>query len=204
MMSDLAAQLLADWSYYRTLTKHYHTLQGQGARFGAKKMTTELRTLMEELISWCREKHLEPRLWLFSLFKNRGWQGAPQLLRGHLLSDKQVPRYRRMSGIGFFGRRMRATAKDAAQEEFFDPNRDTAPAVEALKRSFVGKPQECLNQVLDRTLGFHPKSTVCLSCTVKTKCSIKIQGYVMFDIIALRKGELSSGDAAAISRRAHG
>jgi hypothetical protein len=206
MSSDLAVQLLADWSYYRTLTKHFHTLQGKGARIGPKKMTPELRALLDDLIVWCREKRLEPRLWLFALFKNRSWVGAPSLLRGHLLSEKQIFRYRRMRGIGFFGRRVRATGRDAAAEQAFDPNRDLAHTVEAMKRQYVqtGKAQECLEQVLERTLGFHPASKVCWACPLRDRCSIRIQSYVMFDILALREGRLSSSQAESISRRVHG
>lgn len=205
-MNDLAAQLLADWSYYRTLTKHFHTLKGKGARIGPKKMTPELRELMEELIAWCREKRLEPRLWIFALFKNRGWVGAPSLQRGHLMSEKQIWRYKKMRGIGFFTRRVRATARDQAAEAAFDPNRDMTHTVEAMKTNYVnaGRAQECLEQIFERTLGFHPGSKVCWSCPLRDQCAIKLQGFVMFDILALREGRLTSEQAEQVSRRVHG
>ena len=196
----LHMQLLADWSYYRTQTKFMQTLRARGARPGAKKMTDEIDETLKDLVAWCREHKLEPRLWIYALFKMRGWIGAPKLARGHLQSEKMIWRYRKLSGIGFFAQRRRSTAAAQIEQDAFDPHRDMAPATGALKRRFAAahNSSECLDRLMEQTLGFHPKSETCQRCPLRQRCAIKIQSLVKFDIIGLRVGYLTSAEAEEI------
>lgn len=203
MTTDLPAQLLRDWSYFRLQTRVFHDLMAKGARIKTEKaMTPEIRAELEGMVEWCLSRSLEPRTWLYGLFRARGWIAAPRLSRGHLCSERLIPKYRRMKGLGFFARTRRAQARAAARDREFDPNRDLDPGVERLKARLVAlDPRSCRDQAIERTLGYHPRSVVCRLCPERGPCAIKIQSYVRFDVLGLRLGQITAQQAQAVQER---
>lgn len=199
MRVDLSDQLLADWNYYRLQTHHVHELREKNVYVKAKKMDAGTREVLNDMREWCATHSLEPRLWIFALFKLRQWMYAPKLTHGCLLSTNLIPKYKRMSGIGFFRLRRRVTQRQDREDDMFDPNRDLSPAVEGIKRQFVQTDNAgtCMAQMLDRTLGWHPKSPVCLGCPVACECAIRLCGLVRFNVLALRRGKITTQQAQA-------
>jgi len=200
-VSDLVEQLLADWNYYRLQTASYHNnVVVKGFRLKPKKMTPEIHRLLTEMVRWCREHQLEPRLWIFGLFKIRQWAWPPKWEPGHLMSDDAIPKVRKLKGLGFFSRRRRATAYQQADEDAFDPNRDIDPTIERVKLAFYqkGDHEACRRSIMEKTLGFHPRSSVCGSCPVRAQCWIDLQGFLRFDVLALRTGAMTSREAESI------
>lgn len=192
--------MLADWNYYRTLTSTYYKLVVEKhAHIRARKMTDEIRALLEDTVRWCREKGVEPRQWIFCLFKARNWMAAPKLEKSNLQSVNMLRRYKQMSGLGFFKVRRRATQREEAEDSWFDPNRDIDPSIEAEKLHMLrsNNTQECFSKILDRTLGWHPHSKVCAECPLAGPCSLKLQSLVPFNIIALRLGKITSREVQA-------
>ena len=194
---DLVAKLFSDFNVYRAQTKRFHDMVDQGYRVSYLKPTAARLALIDEMVTWCRDRNLEPRLWLFTLFKQRQWVWPPKFERGHLLSEKHIPKYKRATGLGFFRKRLEAGDRSSA----FDPNRDTAASVEALKWRYAtsAQQQRCLDEVMVKTLGYHPQSDICRKCSVRGPCAVKLQSHMPFDIIALRKGSLTQEEAEAIA-----
>lgn len=197
-MATLPELLFSDFNVYRQQTRHADTLRNEG-KYGYKflKPTPERMKLMEDLVRWCRERQIEPRVWMFSLFKGRNWLYPPPMQRGHLMSEKFIPRFQKMKGFGFFRRRQSASRK----LDDYDPNRDINGTVEALKFRYASAHQQerCLSEMLSKTLGYHPESQVCQGCSKQKQCVVQLQSFLRFDIIALRTGKLSATEAADIS-----
>lgn len=205
-MKDLSAQLLADWNYYRLQTKFMHTLRAKNAFIRPRKLTPETHAVLIDFQKWCREHKLEPRLWMYALFKLRNWMASPKMERGHLMSTRLLGRYKTMTGLGFFRRRRTATQHDEREDRMYDPNRDVNHTVEALKKQYLrsNDVQTCMNQMVERTLGYHPASEACRSCPLAGPCATKLLSFVRFDILALRDGRITSRQAQDAVERSHG
>jgi len=191
---SLASTLLKDFNAYRYATRNIQMLADQGETIYSFKENKKNMAILDDTIEFCRERSIEPRLWIFSLFKQRKWVFAPRLLPGHLMSETHVPKYRKMQGLGFF--RKRVSMIDDGIESY-DPNRDINVTIEALKKRYASSEQHerCFDELMLRTLGFHPKSATCVVCPFNKKCAVSLQSMMRFDIIALREGRLTAREA---------
>lgn len=79
----------------------------------------------------------------------------------------------------------------------FDPNRDISGTTEAYKRRHLmdGDPQLCMERMSVETFGYHPRSLVCARCPLAQACAGRLQASVNFDILALRRGEITAQQA---------
>lgn len=159
------------------------------------KQTEERVQLFQKLITWCGERELDPRLYLYSLFRGRRWLFAPQLREGHLMSENMISRYKKMVEKECLGGYRQFL--DVAEE--FDPNRDMTPSVEALKSRYLkyGQADRCMLETPATTFGYHPKSPLCQTCPLRIECENRLQSLVGFDIQALRRGEITADQARA-------
>lgn len=205
MASTLAVQLFSDWNHWRRQTRSFaaNALANEWAMRDLKE-TEERLQLFEEMIVWCRERKLEPRLWLMCLFKIRMWTFPPKLERGSLMSENVIPKVKKQHGLGIMRARLLQTARQHTRNDV-DPNRDLLYAVEALKQRYAneGASERCLDEALVRTNGFHEKSPVCQRCPVSGKCSIKLMAFCSFDILALRAGRITAEEAEKQARLRH-
>ena len=161
------------------------------------KMTPERLELFRDMVYFCREKKLDPRLWLYLLFRVRRWTFAPRLTRGCLLSEKMVSRYNRMIAKECLDGYRRITYQKDTLD--FDPNRDLSSRAEALKLRYekYSEKERCMLETPDRTYGFHPESKVCQRCLIRQECLQNLQNMVSFDILALREGRITADQAKA-------
>lgn len=198
-------RLLSDYNYYRSHTAHLNKLRAQGAYVRDLKTTRSRLQALGDMARWCSEHQLDPRLWLYSLFSGRRWLFAPRfdqfvprtpktekkaLARYHALQD--VPTYHERAHQEIHQRRV----NDGRE---VDVNRDLTNAAEALKRRYLaeGNPGRCLDEMEGRTYGYHPRSVVCLCCPRQRECADKLCALVGYDVIALRRGEITVGQARA-------
>lgn len=202
MSATLPELLLGDWNVYQLQTFHAQDRINRGLFVGRRKANADNLGQMEKLIAWCRLRHVEPRLWLFFLFKSRQWKFPPKFDDGNMLSEKQLAKYRALkTGLGFFRRRTGASALEGDDAEF-DPNRDMAPHAEALKQRYLaeGQIQRCLDETLVNTLGYHPRSPICGCCPAAYECAVRLEGMLPFPILALRAGRISQREAERMAR----
>lgn len=170
-------------------------------------MTDDRRRLLSSLSVWCREKSLEPRLWLFSLFHIRRWLFAPtwKQLMG---SEKSIAYYHRLSDLSLYEAytRRERQAQLTAAGAVYDPNRDLSGTVEQQKKYYIdrGRADVCIDQMhmSQGTLGFHPRSLICARCPLSQACAQRLQAGAPFDILALRRGEITADQAREIAIRA--
>lgn len=205
MPSTLSEMLLSDYNVYKAQTQHVHMLQQRGG-FVVRPLrpNAERVAILESMVEWCRARHLEPRLWLYGLFKSRQWLFPPKLTPGCLMSEKQIPKYQKLRGLGFFRRRSSASAMQDGDS--WDPNRDTTPVAESLKAGYAqrGEAQRCMSESMLRTLGFHPKSAICATCPLRAQCALNLTSMMPFDVIGLRLGTVTQEQAEKAARAAHG
>lgn len=205
-LSTTAKVLWDDFVYYRQYTANIQKRKAEGQFTRPLKRTDERLALLDEMITWCRARHMDPRLWLYNLFQSRKWYFPPKLRPGDLMSEKMVERYHQLRDTGFYRQRVDMYAKVQAElnGEGFDPNRDLAPGVEATKARLLksGNPDACMDALESETLGYHPQSKHCQTCPLAEPCKAKLVALMPFDVIALREGQLDSQDAKAIARQA--
>lgn len=195
-MLDRSEQLLANFNYYRDKTMHTHNMKREHP-VRPRSMTKANHKILLSMQKWCLDRQIDAMLWMFALFKLRGWRAAPSFKASHLESENLIPRYRKMKGIGFYSAHLTSTRAKKAEEERHDPNRDLAPTIEAEKRRILASddPRRCLDEILIRTMGFHPKSAVCRSCQFAPECAVRIQSCVPFSILGLRAGTVTQAEA---------
>lgn len=204
-MQDLVSHLLGDWNVYSAQTRNTHQRALQGRPTGSRKATSANVKLLTAYIEWCGVRHIEPRLFLYFLFARRKWHFAPKFEAGNLMSDAMAEKYKqdgpRRGTLGFFKRRLRASSLEQAEAEAYDPNRDTTPSVEGLKARLQesGQSERCKAETVVVTMGFHPKSAVCLRCPVRVDCMLELESMVPFPIMALRQGRITAQQAEAIA-----
>lgn len=201
MQRQEVVQLWSDYNNFWLRTGNIQKVRQSGRPIRTKKLTEERYRLFCDLVDWCREKGLDPRLWLFALFRARRWTYAPQLTPGSMMSENLLKKYERVIERGALdGYRLYKEGTKTG----LDPNVDLIPGAEAKKRAWQqsGQSEMCLLMVQSDTYGFHPKSRWCQQCPLQSECQIKLQNSVDFDIQALRRGELTVAQAREAARRA--
>ncbi len=112
--------------------------------------------------------------------------------------------YDELGGLDAYRRQV---LEELPQQSGFDPNRDIDGTIERLKHQYViisGRPGDCMSQMIERTLGYHPKSNICRMCPVQQECLERLQSFTDFDIFALRSGKMTSEQAMAEVRKKRG
>lgn len=202
-MRSLPELLLEDWNVYQAQTFFFSERVKEGLFLPTRKDTKQNIALLEQVVAWCRERNAEPRLWLYFLFRVRNWKFPPKFTAGCLMSEPMLVKFRKVTrGLGFFRHRMASSASEnGGAEEMFDPNRDTAPAVEAVKQRFqeANNPNGCMQQMIATTLGFHPKSVTCSRCLIRADCAALLEASVPFPILALRAHRITPAEAQRIA-----
>lgn len=198
MDRDLHTQLLSDYNYYRSHTRDVITRRAEHPVRDLKATKNRLDVL-REMVGWCTQNEVDPRLWLYTLFDLRHWSFAPNF--AHLVpkskrtAKKNLERYANLRDIPIFQKRIAyETQQDAeADGRVFDPNRDVSYSAEALKRRYLnaGEVQRCMDEMDTYTLGFHPRSLVCARCPMASQCEQTLQARMPFDITALRRGQIT-------------
>lgn len=200
--------LVADWNVYMAQTLHAHNMRAQRRFMGERKATAANVALLSQMVAWCRERHLEPRHWLFWLFQRTGWKFPPKFQPGYLMSPTAHEKFQKSVGrsnTAFFRRRLGAAAAAEMGQTVYDPNRDTTPSLEALKQRYAesGQHQRCMDETLLHTLGFHPASAPCQACPLRAECALRLEAMAPFPILALRAGQITSAEAERMAQ-AHG
>jgi len=199
-MSDLIKQLFGDYCHYRRLTANIRALKNKGARIRDPQLTPGHEEVLGDLVRFCQQRSIPPRQWLYYLFARRRWLYSPGCNRVSLLSVKAAGGYRSWPDFSGFQKRIAETSvqrEAASLENVFDPNRDLSHSVELLKGSLVARGQvdRCLAGMHSRSYGYHPRSHVCQVCLQRFLCAEQLQRSVNFDILALRRGEITSAQA---------
>jgi len=205
-----AEQLFADYDYYRYHTANFIAASGRGQYMRSLKRTPEREEQFERFAAFCEANQLNPRLYLYSLFDARQWTFAPrldQLVPGtKKTAKKAIARFHALKEVPLYAQRMQQERDQRGDTPTFDPNKDISGTVENVKRRYVSLYQfeRCMSEINTVTLGYHPKSTVCLRCPTATECEGLTQNMVPFDIVALRRGDLSADEAKRIAGTRHG
>ena len=197
---DEAAKLFLDYNAYRLQTLSIQTRRDRGEYVNSYKLTLDRLNLFLEMAEWCRERQLDPRLWLYVLFRARKWTFPPQLKKSHLCSKNMIERYKKVAEKDYLdGYRAKLLDEQTETATDFDPNRDLNHSTEGLKKWFLEKhlEQKCMSESFVRTLGFHPKSLHCANCALREPCAKQLIDFVDFDIMALRRGEITAAQAKA-------
>jgi len=199
--------LLSDYNQYRSRTHHTqqmratHPIKDLGPKRGLP--------IMARMDEWCRSQGIDSRRWLYHLFRKRRWLFAPVLTqlvpsKRHLI--KALADYAAMTDTPGYEatiyRELEAARRQAGTD--FDPNRDVSPMAEARKRIYLGegRPDKCMAQMTTEAYGYHPKSTTCARCPATAQCATQLMAAVPFDILALRRGEMTLQQAQVIVGRA--
>lgn len=195
-----ARQLFRDYCYYRQYTAHVQKLKEERPYLRDLKETPARLKLFARMAKWCEDQGISPKEWLYSLFVSRRWLFCPKLDQAHLQSKKHIPKFRKLHDyILYRKRQMEQESLQAPPPEVFDPNRDLSHTAEDAKNDYVrtGRYELCMEQMAVETFGFHPKSAVCARCLAAKACQGKLVQSVNFDVLALRRGEITSDEAQA-------
>ena len=196
-------ELLDDYDFYRFHTTRAAEMRDRGVPVKCLSATKDRLRALEEMASWCEENGLDSGLWLYSLFRRSWMRFAPrfdQLIPSKRSMKKQLKRYHELGDVPLYRDRcrMRNQARVTAAGENYDPNRDLSSTTEAIKRLYLrdGDLDGCMQD--ERTLGYHPRSNVCAGCSGAQACAAKLLSTVSFDILALRRGEITSTQAQGV------
>lgn len=164
MSEALAQQLFADYRDYVQSTAWWKKKQAEHY-MRLHKETPERLALLESMIVWCREQGVDPRLWLYSLFRSRRWIYPPKIQVGHLQSMKHLPKYRRMleeDELTYYRERTHVQPK-------LEPLPEFDPIEEGIKRrrQDVGAFQTCME---DPVTFWHQDSSSCRICPLAGRC----------------------------------
>lgn len=194
------ANLWRDYQFYWLQTSNIQRFRATGRPIRTPKLTAERYALFASLYDWCVQKEVDPRLWLFALFRSRRWMFAPQPKVGHLLSEKfyAAGKYERVIEGGCLdGYRLYRIGQTATG---LDPNKDLIPQAEQRKRVYQQNDQSdlCMLMTPSETFGYHPESQWCEKCPRKSECRDRLDRMVSFDVQALREGRLTVEQARSI------
>lgn len=186
-----AEVLFGDYLFYKAHTANYKRMRAERPYLRQMKATSARLKLFESMAVWCSVRGLAAREWLCSLFVSRRWLYAPKLERAHLESEKHLRRFPDCADYRMLELRQRQAQPAGVG---FDPNVDILPAVELLKQQFLkdGRAADCMAGMFSTTYGYHPRSGVCGRCPLAQSCAAQLCAGIPFDILALRRGELSS------------
>lgn len=204
-----ADQLFSDYNDYRLHTSHYKSMLAEKGFLKSPKRTPDRLNKFETLIGFCEENSMDPRLYLYSLFQARNWLFAPRW--DHIVpgtkktAKKAIARYRALKGVEKYSAKMQKE-RDAVDGTLYNPNRDTNPSVENLKRRHIDamNTDRCMREMQTSTLGYHPRSLVCARCPAAKDCEQQLQASVPYDITALRLGKITLDQAQRLSGSRHG
>ncbi len=208
---DQVQQLFEDFQHYRKQTANFQKLRATIPYLRDLKLSDPRRSALSKMVRWCTQKELDSRWWLYSLFQARRWIAAPrweQLVPGTKKTEvKAIARYVALKEAPLYAERVsqETRAQQEAQGQVYDPNRDLSNTVENIKRRYLdaSDSERCMREMSTVTLGYHPKSQVCVSCPSTQICVQQTQAQVPFDIVALRRGDLSVDQAKRITGRPH-
>lgn len=203
-----AQRLFRDYCYYRSYTANIQRIKKQKSYLRDPKSTPARLKLMAQMAKWCEDRGFGPSEWLYSLFAVRRWFFCPKLDHSHLQSEKHIPKYKQFCDYTFYQQRqMEWKSMSAPALSTFDPNRDLSHTAENSKRVYlaIGQTDECMSRMNAETFGYHPRSSVCARCPAALACLGQLQQSVNFDVLALRRGEITSEQAKsqALSRFQH-
>lgn len=192
-----ATELFSDYNYYRLFTEHVNIARSNGKWIRYLKETPTRLAALAAMGAWCRDRRYDSRHWLCWLFYRNRWKYARpfhQLVPGSRRTLKSMlAAYGDCGHLPMFERRMRELghAQQIANGQVYDGNRDLAASTEALKRRYMmfGDPDGCFAD--QRSNGFHPKSLVCAQCPLASSCEQKLRAMAVYDIVALRNGEIT-------------
>ncbi len=198
MQSNLIDQLLYDFGNYRNTTSYTQQLRAKGVPIsGTVNPNTKsgkiLVAAFEQMIVFCAQNEIDPRLWLYTMFKSRKFLFAPK--PAQFCSAKHIPKHHRILSesrekVAYVRQgQLRVQEARAASGADYDKNRDITYSAEALKERYIaaGEYQRCIDLMQTHTLGFHPKSQTCMSCPAAQACTMKLRGLTPhMDIVTLR------------------
>lgn len=210
------SQLFDDYNRWRTHTNYFQNKQrskslgGAGQRMCAIRPTTaagkSLWRNLEAMAEWCGEHQLDPRRWLCVRFDMLHWLRPPPFYQLVLKRPDKALNHYRDREIPVWTRQVESELYEHRQQagQVFDSNRDISIQVEALKRRYStsGNSARCMSEMLHVTYGYHPGSAVCSGCPRAGECAWRLQSAVPFDILALRRGELTAEQCRQTAGRA--
>ena len=196
-------ELLNDYDFYRFHTTQTAQMRDKGIPVKGLLPTKGRLQALEEMATWCEQNGLDAELWLYSLFRRSWMRFAPrfdQLVPSKRTLKKQIARYHELGDVPLYRDRcrMKNQVRVVSAGDNYDPNRDLSSTTEAAKRLYLldGDTAGCMGD--ERTLGFHPKSNVCAPCSAREACALRLQAMIPFDILALRRGEITAAQAQAV------
>jgi hypothetical protein len=187
-MTELSRILFKDYSHWREYTGYIVNAKRSGRFLNPLKFTLERKNLFGNLSNFCANNNIPARQWLFSLFAVRHWMFAPKLEISHLCSSKHITKFYNFKDYSLFNKYLEENTQEKRSK--FDPNIDIVATVELAKAEYLrlGGGELCIAYMDSETFGYHPKSTICLSCQDKFKCIDTLIKKVKFNIISLRGG----------------
>lgn len=196
-------ELLTDYDFYRFHTTQTADMRGRGIPVKCLLPTKARLQALDAMAVWCGQNGLDAELWLYSLFRRSWMRFAPrfdQLVPSKRTLKKQIARYHGLGDVPLYRDRcrMKIQLRVTAEGGNYDPNRDLSSTTEAVKRLYLADrdPVGCMSD--GRTLGYHPRSTVCAGCSSRETCTLRLQTTMPFDILALRRGEITAVQAQAV------
>lgn len=199
---DNQSQLFDLFNYYRSHTANV-VARRQKAPVRDYKPTKQRLDVLKEMVGWCAQHEVDPRVWMYTLFDARSWGFAPkfdQLVpKTKKTAKKNLERYANLAHLPVLQKYNTEQGYQKAQAAgaVWDPNRDLNYSAEGLKRRYLneGDVQRCMSEMETATYGYHPKSFVCARCPLAQQCEQALQAKVSFDITALRRGEITAEQA---------
>lgn len=156
--------------------------------------------VFDEFIRWCALRGYDPPLMLYASFAARGWLWPPQIRMGDLTGSKATKIYISSRYLDGYRRHLERAAAPPGRHDF-DPNIDLSPMVEARKHRLQQNPGLCLELMLEATLGYHPKSEICLRCALAEDCKVRLEAFCRpIPMIKLRAGLMTREAAMAMAR----
>lgn len=200
------AVLCSDYNHWRAQTWHIQKVRKQRPiRDHSLKKT---HAIFSAVSRWCGERKIDPRRWIYFRFASRHWKYAPpldQLIPSEKGEKKALVAYRLLGETPAFSDRIHNEIRFQRDETgiSWDVNRDISHLAEAIKRRYLATNdwQLCMGRMGDQTFGFHPKSRVCQRCPGAGVCAEHLQRGVPFDIVALRRGDVSLRSCYAAAAR---
>ncbi len=202
-----AEVLWRDYYYWRSHTSIFRQALRRHPVAPPKLTPASLRPF-ERLSSWCAERGLNGREWLFSVFAARRWMYYPK--PAQLQSEKVLKDVRAGKAwwpTDLYRQRVLEEAGKTDCQRQFDPNVDLLPAVEEAKRYHLRGGQgflECMEAMSVETFGWHPRSTVCARCPGQAACRAKLEAEFPAALdVRLGKATPEQARARAILRGAN-
>jgi hypothetical protein len=190
-------QLLDDFNEYRHHTNEIFKVKQRGKYARPLKMNDERKTAFNNMILFCTKHEIDPRMWLYFLFSNKKWLYTPKF--SQLCIETNVAKFQNLKAAPKFQKKIRNEVfqKQKSEGRTYDCNRDIAASSEALKRRYVESQDfvRCMDEMMSKTFGYHPKSLVCARCPAMNDCKRKLENMMPFDVMALRSGEITSVQA---------